>query len=141
MDCRWKFKGTLDIHQGIRIKGMEMVLVWHEKASRTALQTGSLFLAHAPETQFKPYSQGRFRTLSSNIIKLEKRIVYCEFESNNLICMKISLILLTYQYKCNIYLHIINLFLSKQLTLHKCILLDCTNAEIFLCYLCSHKFH
>ena len=27
-----------------------MVLVWHEKASRNVLQTGSLFLAHAPET-------------------------------------------------------------------------------------------
>ena len=36
--------------QGIRIKGMEMVLVWREKASRIALETGSLFLAHAPET-------------------------------------------------------------------------------------------
>ena len=28
--------------QGTRIKGMEMALVYHEKASRTALQTGSL---------------------------------------------------------------------------------------------------
>jgi len=27
--------------QGIRIKGREMALVWHEKASRTALQTSS----------------------------------------------------------------------------------------------------
>ena len=30
------------LHQGIRIKGREMALVWHEKASRTALQTSSL---------------------------------------------------------------------------------------------------
>ena len=28
--------------QGIRIKGREMALVWHEKASPTALQTSSL---------------------------------------------------------------------------------------------------
>ena len=30
------------LDQGIRIKGMEMALVWHEKASLTALQTSSL---------------------------------------------------------------------------------------------------
>jgi len=28
--------------QGIGIKGKEMALVWHEKASRTALQTSTL---------------------------------------------------------------------------------------------------
>jgi len=28
--------------QGIRIKGREMALVWHEKASRTSLQTSLL---------------------------------------------------------------------------------------------------
>ena len=33
-------------NQGIRIKGFEMVLVWHEKASRTALQTSSLLHTH-----------------------------------------------------------------------------------------------
>ena len=32
--------------QGIRIKGREMALVWHEKASRTALQTSSLLHTH-----------------------------------------------------------------------------------------------
>ena len=32
--------------QGIRIKGMEMALVWHEKAGRTALQTTSLSHTH-----------------------------------------------------------------------------------------------
>ena len=32
--------------QGIRIKGREMALVWHEKASRTALQTDSLLHTH-----------------------------------------------------------------------------------------------
>ena len=31
---------------GIRIKGKEMALVWHEKASRTALQTSSVNLTH-----------------------------------------------------------------------------------------------
>ena len=30
------------IDQGIGIKGREMTLVWHEKASRTALQTSSV---------------------------------------------------------------------------------------------------
>ena len=30
------------LNQGIRIKGKEMALVWHEKASRTALQTSSV---------------------------------------------------------------------------------------------------
>ena len=33
-------------NQGTGIKGMEMALVWHEKASRTALQTGSLLHTH-----------------------------------------------------------------------------------------------
>ena len=32
--------------QGIRIKGREMALVWHEKASHIALQTGSLLHMH-----------------------------------------------------------------------------------------------
>ena len=32
--------------QGIIIKGREMALVWHEKASRTALQTSSLLHTH-----------------------------------------------------------------------------------------------
>ena len=32
--------------QGIGIKGREMALVWHEKASRTALQTNSLLHTH-----------------------------------------------------------------------------------------------
>ena len=31
---------------GTRIKGMEMALVCHDKASRTALQTGSLSQTH-----------------------------------------------------------------------------------------------
>ena len=31
-------------YQGIGIKGKEMALVWHEKASRTALQTGTVTL-------------------------------------------------------------------------------------------------
>jgi len=33
--------------QGIGIKGKEMALVWHEKASHTALQTSSVKLTHA----------------------------------------------------------------------------------------------
>ena len=32
----------IGICQGIGIKGREMTLVWHEKASRTALQTSSV---------------------------------------------------------------------------------------------------
>ena len=32
--------------QGTRIKGREMALVWHEKASRTALQTSSVSHTH-----------------------------------------------------------------------------------------------
>ena len=31
---------------GIGLKGREMALVWHEKASRTALQTSSLLYTH-----------------------------------------------------------------------------------------------
>ena len=48
---------TAETDQGTRIKGREMELVWHEKATRTALHTGSLFLAHATETlsYFKIY--------------------------------------------------------------------------------------
>ena len=32
--------------QGIGIKGKEMALVWHEKASRTVLQTSTVNLTH-----------------------------------------------------------------------------------------------
>ncbi len=32
--------------QGIRIKGREMALVWHEKASRTSLQTSTIIFTH-----------------------------------------------------------------------------------------------
>ena len=38
-------KGGTD-DKGIRIKGREIALVWHEKASHTALQTGSLLHTH-----------------------------------------------------------------------------------------------
>ena len=37
--------------QGIGIKGKEMVLVWHEKASRTALQTSSVNFAQILSVQ------------------------------------------------------------------------------------------
>jgi len=33
-------------HQGIGIKGKEMAVVWHEKASRTALQTSMVNFTH-----------------------------------------------------------------------------------------------
>ena len=36
----------LENKQGIGIKGREMALVWHEKASRTALQTSSISHTH-----------------------------------------------------------------------------------------------
>ena len=39
----WEWVG---LKQGIGMKGKEMALVWHEKASRTALQTSSVFLTH-----------------------------------------------------------------------------------------------
>ena len=55
------------------------------------------------------YSQGNWRTMSSIIIKLEKRVVYCKLYSNYILCMKIWLIVLT---------------------INKCTLLDCTNTEI-----------
>ena len=49
-----------------------MVLVWHEKASRTALQTSSVNLTHSFGTDIQhDYSQGSCRTMSSIIIKLE----------------------------------------------------------------------
>ena len=37
--------------QGIRIKGKEMALVWHKKASRPALKTSSLLHTHSPLLQ------------------------------------------------------------------------------------------
>ena len=43
------------INQGIRIKGRKMALVWHEKASRTALQTSSIFLTHTQLVQRHPH--------------------------------------------------------------------------------------
>ena len=54
--------------QGTRIKGREMALVWHEKASRTALQTSSVSHTHTllvqthsfgTDTQHD-YSKGNF---------------------------------------------------------------------------------
>ena len=57
--------------QGIRIKGMEMALVWHEKAGRTALQTSSLLHTLLVQTHNMTCSQGNCRTMSSIIIKLE----------------------------------------------------------------------
>ena len=39
-------KNLTDYSQGIGIKGREMALVWHEKASRTALQTSSILHTH-----------------------------------------------------------------------------------------------
>jgi len=67
---------TLEIvtSQGIRIKRREMALVWHEKASCSALQTSPLShthtLAFGTDTQHD-YSQGNCRTMSSIMIKLE----------------------------------------------------------------------
>ena len=59
--------------QGTRIKVREMALVWHEKASHTALQTGSLLQTHTllVQTHTHDYSQGKCRTMSSIIIKLK----------------------------------------------------------------------
>jgi len=59
-------------YQGIGIKGKEFALVWHEKASRTALQTSSVNLTHSFGTDTQhDYSQGSCRTMLSIIIKLE----------------------------------------------------------------------
>ena len=47
-----------------------MALVWHEKVSRTALQTSSVFLGNSFVTDTQhDYSQGNCRTMSSVIIK------------------------------------------------------------------------
>jgi len=59
--------------QGVEIKGNEIALVWHEKASRTALQTSTLKTnthSFGADTQHD-YSQGNCRTVLSIIIKLE----------------------------------------------------------------------
>jgi len=49
-----------------------MVLVWHEKASRTALQASSILHEHSFGTDTQhDYSQGYCRTMSSIMIKLE----------------------------------------------------------------------
>jgi len=77
-----KCKGPIEIlplrkHQWEKyitgIKGKEMALVWHEKASRNALQTGSLSQTHTllVQTYTHDYSQGKCRTMSSIIIKLK----------------------------------------------------------------------
>ena len=68
----WESFFLEDYGQGIGIKGKEMALVWHEKASRNALQTSSVNLTHTllVDTQHD-HSQGNCRTMSSIIIKLE----------------------------------------------------------------------
>ena len=57
-----KFYLSESFIQGIGIKGREMALVWHEKASCTALQTSSvLHNAHSFGTDTQhDYSQGIF---------------------------------------------------------------------------------
>ena len=42
----WTRAIVVFIYQGIRIKGREMALVWHEKASRTSFQMSSLLHTH-----------------------------------------------------------------------------------------------
>ena len=70
-DLLWKDSNAW-ITQGRGIKGKEMSLVWHEKASRTALQTSSVFLSHSYDTNKQhDCSQGNCRTMLSTIIKLE----------------------------------------------------------------------
>ena len=54
-----------------------MALVWHEKASRTALQTSSLSLhSFDTDTQHDLQSRKLRNNLSSIIIKLKQRVVY-----------------------------------------------------------------
>ena len=49
-----------------------MALVWHEKASRTALQTSSVLHTHSFGTDKQhDYNQGNCGTMSSIIIKLK----------------------------------------------------------------------
>ena len=69
----------INLNQGIGLKGKKMVLVWHEKASRTALQTSTVTLHNSSgtDTQYD-YSQGNCRTMLSIIIKLEQQVVYCK---------------------------------------------------------------
>ena len=55
-----------------------MALVWHEKASRFADEFGIPYTnSFGTDTQ-QDYSQGNCRTMSSIIIKPEKRVVYCK---------------------------------------------------------------
>ena len=57
------------INQGIAIKGKEMALVWHKKASRTCLQSSLVLQTHSFETDTQhDYSQGNCRTMSSIIV-------------------------------------------------------------------------
>ena len=60
-------------NQEIRIKGREMALVWHEKASRTALQKSSLLHTHTllVQTHNMITVKEIAEQLSSIIIKLE----------------------------------------------------------------------
>ena len=78
-------KGSIPLYcsfgrnQGIRIKGREMVLVWHEKARCTAVQTDSLLHTHTLLVQTHNMttvkeSAEKFRKI---IFTLEKRVVYC----------------------------------------------------------------
>ena len=46
INCGERGGGSGRCHQGIGIKGKEMALVWHEKASHSALQTSSVNLTH-----------------------------------------------------------------------------------------------
>ena len=53
-----------------------MALVWHEKASRTVLQTSSLSHSFDTDIQHDLQSRKLRNNLSSIIIKLKQRVVY-----------------------------------------------------------------
>ena len=64
----------ISLNQGIRIKGREMALVWHEKASRTALRTS--LLSHTYIFLVQIHSMTTFKEIAEQcrhliIIKLE----------------------------------------------------------------------
>ena len=100
-----------------------MALVWHEKASRTVLQTSSLSHSFDTDTQHDLQSRKLRNNLSSIIIKLKQRVVYivhCTLHSKfKLYSLHENLPESVDLYVLIIYYTYLNLFLSKQLAINK----------------------
>ena len=115
---------TLEIvtSQGIRIKRREMALVWHEKASRSALQTSPL--SHMPNLAF--WYRHNMTTVKE--IAEQCRQLWLSLNNEKFIVNFNQIIFFKWKFdwECWYITCILNLFLSKQLTINKCTLLDCT---------------